>query len=76
MFSKVSQNQNVQNQDQGQSQQANNQPEAAKPQTLKPEEQEEQLKKFSKCMSAYGMAMINMQSQGGNIGVETCGSCG
>lgn len=45
---------------------------------LSTEETDEQLKKYSKCMSSYAMAMLSMQgsSKPGTIGVETMGQCG
>lgn len=75
-FMKASSSQQTQNQDQNAQNQSN--PIANQSKNLSPEQMEEQLKKYSKSMSAYGMAMLNMQNSpgGGMVGTETCGSCG
>lgn len=69
--------QQTQNQGQDQGQQVQDKGDAKPAQKLGAEEQEEQLKKYSKSMYAYGLAMVNMQNGGkGMIGTETCGSVG
>lgn len=52
---------------------------ASKPANDKtPEKTDEELKKYSQCMTSYAKAMLAMQgsSNSGSIGVETSGSVG
>lgn len=48
--------------------------------TLDPKKADEQLKTYSQCMAAYGMAQVAMQAGGakggGQVGTETSGSVG
>ena len=58
-----------------QSGQNNKVAETSQSKELKPEQQDEQLKKYSQAWMSYGLAQIAMSSSG-KVGTETCGTMG